>query len=173
MIDTIPAPIMVFDVPNHTHIKHQMLDAINQMPVSSIQTNYDKITNTDWDYDNHQQRQYWDILLPHLDQLLKQEFVHIDLPQGFKISNCWYQQYYNTDTHHWHRHAGSTYNCVYYLELPHDAPPTMIRNPISINQTYTPSVQEGQLLIFPSIFAHCSPPNQSQHRKTIIAFNIV
>ena len=173
MIDTIPAPIMLIDMPDHHTNKQLLLDAINQMPNLSIKTDNDQITKSDWEYDHNTKRDYWDILLPSINTLIQEEVSKLNLTNGIKVSNCWYQQYYMNDTHSWHRHQGTTYNCVYYLELPSDAPTTMLRNPLDIDQTFTPQAIEGQVLIFPSLFSHTSLPNQSKQRKTIIAFNIV
>lgn len=173
MIETIPAPIILVDMPNHLDNKDKILKAIDQMPDLSITDNDDQITKSDWNLDHNIRRDYWDILTSSINILIEKEIKKLDLVYGIRVSNWWYQQYYNTDTHAWHRHEGATYSCVYYVELPKDAPSTLLRNPLDIDQIFTTKAVEGQVLIFPAIFSHCSPPNQSQQRKTIVAFNIV
>jgi hypothetical protein len=61
---------------------------------------------------------------------------------------------------------------VYYLELPTDGPKTVFKNPFNSEEIIYPDVKEGDILTFPSILEHCSPSNNSTHRKTIISFNI-
>jgi hypothetical protein len=81
------------------------------------------------------------------------------------------QQYYKKDTHDWHNHNCS-WSAVYYVELSKDSPRTQLIEPYSSN-IITPNVNEGDILIMPGNVEHCSPPNQSDNRKTIISFNFI
>ena len=168
-ITTLSAPLVIHSLPSHHTIQQSLLDCLNTLPHNSI-NHTDRITKTDWETD--QQRPYWDILRPHITPIIHQFTQQSDI-LDYQLSEPWYQQYYQNDAHNWHRHPHSVYNVVYYLELPHDAHPTVLRNPLNITQMITPNVQEGDILIFPSFITHSSPPNPSVQRKTIIAFNIV
>jgi hypothetical protein len=166
-IITLSAPLVIVALPQS--IQQPLLDCLDTLPNHTI--NYaDKVTKTDWKTDNP--RPYWQLLHPHIIPVLDTFTQKVDI-QDYTLSEPWFQQYHKTDTHGWHRHPQSVYNVVYYLELPHDSHPTVLRNPLNIQQMITPNVQQGDLLIFPAFITHCSPPNPSSQRKSIIAFNIV
>ena len=60
-------------------------------------------------------------------------------------------------------------NLVYYVELEDGAPPTVLQTDAGL---LYPDVKEGQALIFPSVFYHTSPKNESSSTKTVIATNL-
>ena len=166
-IITLSAPLVTVSLPQS--IQQPLLDCLDTLP-NHIINHTDRVTKTDWELD--QPRPYWQLLHPHIIPVIDTFTQQVDI-QDYTLSEPWFQQYHQTDTHCWHRHPKSVYNVVYYLELPPDSHPTVLRNPLNIQQMITPNVQQGDLLIFPSFITHCSPPNPSTHRKSIIAFNIV
>jgi ectoine hydroxylase-related dioxygenase (phytanoyl-CoA dioxygenase family) len=87
-----------------------------------------------------------------------------------KVDNYWFQQYKRNDYHSWHIHENGLFSCVYYVDMPNEAPKTTFN--ILGNETEV-SVSEGQVLVFPSYLLHCSKPNKNIKTKTIISFNIV
>ena len=178
-IQTVAAPIVIAKFPEHELFQQDVLAAIDSMPDHSICAGDDQITKTDyWEAGPEKRpdigRPYWDIIAPYMKDLIRTISKQIDLDhfQWGEYGQAWYQQYYQTDAHSWHRHPLSVYNVVYYLELPSDAPPTLLRNPLDTTQHLEPPVKEGDIIVFPSFIKHCSPPSRSTERKTIIAFNL-
>ena len=169
----IPSPFLIADFEAHYNLKDKILDKIKTMPNLNMDDQKEcTVTKTDWHYDKYEDREYWKVLKKDMHELLLECFDIIHLDQ-WSYGNCWFQQYYKNDFHGWHRHPESLYNCVYYLELPEDGPKTVFRNPINYNEIITPEIKEGQVLIFPATISHTSPPNESNSRKTIIAFNVL
>ena len=168
-ISLLGVPIITIPFIHHNTVKQPLLHCLEHLPQTSVM-NRDSISKSDWDTPG--EKPYWTILQPHIDQTLKDALRRVDITE-FQYSTPWYQQYHKKDHHGWHRHPFATYNVVYYVELPQDAPPTILRNPVDTTQMITPKVREGDIFIFPSCLTHCSPPNPSTQRKTIIAFNIV
>ena len=165
-------PYYVRRFEQHDELKASLLQLIEEQNVEDIlkPETADKISKTDWYIKNNSVKLYWNLFSPHLPAHLNEIFR--DLQYGkYKFCDYWFQQYRNSDTHLWHRHDGCNWANVYYLELDKDSPPTNFMEPYT-KEIIKPEVQEGDILTFPSFVMHCSPPNVSTSRKTIIAFNI-
>ena len=89
------------------------------------------------------------------------QFAHVStiVPQ-----NIWFQRYLNNDLHEWHVHPRTHFAFVYYLELPDSSLGTKFDG-------YEVDLKEGDIFIFPAFIPHCSPINETNTRKTIIALN--
>ena len=151
---------------DNTH-KEKLLDLIGEMPGSFMHG----LSKSDWKLDRNYDRKYLEyfkkMVSPHLDKLANR--LHF---KKWIVDNAWFQQYEKTHGHNWHNHSYSNFSGVYYVELPsgeliteyYDSPNEVIFEQLNI--------KEGQLLIIPSYILHRSPSNESNDRKTIIAFNI-
>ena len=147
--------------------KQPLLDLIDKMPGSFMYG----LSKSDWDFDENHNREYLEyfkkILSPHLDKLA--DWLCF---KKWTVSNAWYQQYKKTNGHTWHNHAYSNFSGVYYVELPNDDLKTQYYDSMNKKIFEQLNINEGQLLIVPSYILHRSPENNSNNRKTIIAFNI-
>jgi uncharacterized protein (TIGR02466 family) len=163
----VPLPIVWMKLEAHAAIKDKLLDAIAKEDATRGEGN---ISRTDWFLNGD--KSYYSILEPHLlpilDNLLFKDFYY----NKFQVIACWFQQYDTNDEHAWHTHIPSTWSGVYYVELPEDAPRTTFIGPLEKDKLITPDVSEGDIIIFPSMLRHCSLPNKSKSRKTVISFNI-
>ena len=171
-------PVLVMPFTAHNQLKHSLLESISvQSSEVTEKNNTHEVLRTDYPTGKLQSSTdrstflYKTMIMP---------FLKTDMDRAFKVLNhdnpellgMWFQQY-NTKGHHdWHQHRGSTWSCVYYLELAQDGPPTVLRDILNPNKEWAPKVKEGDILIFPSFVTHCSPPNTGNSRKTVIAFNI-
>jgi hypothetical protein len=164
-------PIIIDNFPRHDTLKDRLLDLINQQQKSTIKSHGEKISNADWN-DLSENKDYVRLIGPIAQQTVT-KFLNRMNYKECKAGRIWYQQYETSDFHSWHRHEGTDWNFVYYLELADDAPPTEFRNPMNAEQTYTPTVKEGQFVLFPSLLEHRSSANLSTKRKTIIAINYI
>lgn len=173
----LDVPFIVSTFEEHTRIKDTLLTLLELQPAikeDGSRTGFqscDKIAKTDYYIDKSFPRNYWSLLFPYLDKHMAPVLSMLDL-KSCNYSDFWFQQYELLDTHAWHRHNRCFYSNVYYLELPADGPKTIFKNPFNSNEIICPDVKEGDILTFPSILEHCSPPNSSINRKTIISFNI-
>lgn len=160
-------------IDNHNIIKPQILSLIDQsndVGINLTNENYiDQVSKLDWDNSTDQNRRWVQVFLPVLIPQLNRIVNHL----GFNtiiIYDLWYQQYKKNNTHGWHIH-GNNFTCVYYLELPNQAPKTELVDPLTKN-ILVQDVNEGDLIIFPSFTIHRAPIVECDLRKTIISFNI-
>lgn len=172
-------PYFKFKFDRHNELKETLLMMIDKQSFSPINEKYNfneetKITKTDWFVDIGKDRDYWNFFYPIIFSQLSKYYTE-NLFYDFvdnSVKNVWFQQYYQTDGHTWHRHVGSTFNNVYFLEFEKGGPATEFKTPIT-KELVSANVEEGDVLIFPSAYCHRSPPNVSSNRKTVIAFNVL
>lgn len=153
----------------HLEIKDRLLELLAKEKSSS----FEDISNTDWHVNINHERNYWQFLYPLIIPTLF-DFYENNLffsTEVSRVCNVWFQQYKKGDFHDWHSHNGCAYSNVYYVELGDGCPSTEFLTPIT-KEIVVPNVSEGDILIFPSAFAHRSPPNNSSNQKTIISFNV-
>jgi hypothetical protein len=171
-------PFFIKDFPDHEKHKYKILSLMMQeegLPInesSPEEGETERIIRTDWrSTKNIKEKKYVQYVLDVLDKDLREIFKSMGY-HGIRYQGMWFQQYNRLDFHSWHRHHNSEWNFVYYLEFAKDCPATEFRNPLNKNETFIPEVTEGQYVLFPSLLAHRSAPNQSRERKTVIAMNI-
>lgn len=163
-----PVPIIVNKMNSHDVIKSKILTLIEQGDYKPLDTLGEQISKTDWDRENN--KEYQKLVLPYIIEAVGPLFDRMNYIT-FKDTHMWFQQYEQQDFHSWHRHPGTDWGFVYYVELPDDGPPTEFRNPLDINETILPQVKEGDFVLFPSILEHRSNENNSSGRKTVVVTN--
>jgi hypothetical protein len=157
---------------DHPNIKDVILGLIDMddPTQNSERTPYsNSINKKDWNQATDFNRIWASIFVPKLLDHLNS----ISTELGYKncrVNQLWYQQYVESDVHHWHVH-GDNFTGVYYLELPDGTPKTEIIDPYTQTDIITPDVQEGTILLFPSYTVHRAPMMKTTKRKTIISFN--
>lgn len=162
---------VVADLEAHDNIKDDLIYMINNSKARSMSNEQDQvnITKVDWPESTDMSRPWVQLLMnylnPHMSEVLKEMGFN-----KFRIPEIWFQQYFRQASHGWHTH-GSNFTNVYYLELDSSAPKTVLVNPFT-REEFTPDVQEGQTLIFPSYVVHKSPEDFFDKRKTIISWNL-
>jgi len=155
-------------VEKHQELKKTLLDSINSMGTHSCIEMDQKISNTDWHLDNSYHRPYLDIVRLPFEEHLLEVFDKLKLQRRLRTTNCWFQQYQHLDYHNWHTHNNAQYSSIYYLELPEATSKTTFK---VLDDEFEVDVNEGDILTFPASYTHCSKPNKSNDRKTIISFN--
>lgn len=169
----VAIPFYVMTVDNHKDIKQKILDLIAKEPKVSKESKNEKIDKYDWSETdtNSAYKEYFQFVFENIREKFQQlsSELHCDL----KLMQYWFQQYTKTGEHGWHNHPYTTWSCVYYVELPDDAPRTKFRSFTDRKEFEIPNLKEGDILIFPGVFHHCSPPNNSESRKTVVVFNFV
>lgn len=150
------------NIENYKIHNKKLLNLINKNNSKNILTQNEKISKTDWDSSNEENRPYVkyfiEMIRPYLDNL--GPILH---SKKWKIDNIWFQQYKKGDFHHWHLHSNSNFSAVYYVELPKEAQ-TKFYNRENID------LKEGDFILYPSFWYHRSEPLKNK-RKTVIAFN--
>lgn len=167
----IPVQFIKFRVEHHHDIKHTLLDQITNMGIHSIIDKEQSISNSDYHLNEsmyYNNRQYTKLFAPILLSNFNKLKDYFKIPDVI-LGKLWFQQYKKLDYHNWHTHPWCNLAGVYYLDLPNGASKTTFR----IGETeFQIDVSEGDILIFPAWIPHSSKPNQSEHTKTVIAFNL-
>lgn len=163
-------PIIVGGIAAHRTIKNKVLKLIDEGMFKSLDTLGESIAKTDWD--REEDKAYQEVVLPHLINAVGPIFHRMNY-QVFDKTHMWFQQYEREDFHTWHRHPGTDWGLVYYIELPYDGPRTEFRNPLNEEETYVPEIGEGDFVLFPSFLEHRSIENYSTGRKTVIVTNFI
>jgi len=149
-------------VENHQQIKKQLLEQINLIPKNPIISQRENILHTDWNLPSAMHREYSNLFVqavsPHLEMIRKEFNV-----ERIEIDNFWFQIYGKNGNHGWHTHLKTHYSNVYFLECPIGFS-TQFKD-------FSEPCEEGDVLSFPAFLPHCSPPLNSDFRKTVIAFN--
>jgi hypothetical protein len=159
----------IFTIKNHEEIKPKIIESIDAFSSKSLINSTDSISRTDWNVPSETPRPYFELLLPFINKEYI-EFVKFLGGRGTTIHNLWFQQYYKTDTHTTHCHPGSNFSNIYYVELPHKFQRTEFYDPLK-KEFFQFDVKEGDVLTFPAYYAHRSPINKTNDRKTVIVFN--
>ena len=166
-----PIPIIVDNFKAHSLIKTKVLNLIEHTEFTHLDSISEQISKTDWDR-KKKQKPYLEPVVPYILEEARRVFTRLNYVR-FDLDQSWFQQYEHQDFHDWHRHPGTDWGFVYYIELPEDGPGTQFRNPLNKNETHTPIVKEGQFVMFPSFLEHRSAENQSKGRKTVIVTNFI
>lgn len=168
---SLSAPVVVVSVDNFTSIKEKILNLLDfsSQVSSELKENVEvSISRSDWDYNQDGNREWLRQVFPMIQQHILEACQKMGY-NSYEISEIWFQQYENNDSHGWHIHAGN-FAGVFYVELPEGTPITNFVDPIT-KKIFVPDAAEGDIVIFPSYLLHKSPVNQSFNRKTIISFN--
>ena len=170
--------IYIHELKDHLEHKQRLLDLIEEDEGNEQSRERQQLTKSDWGTGKKQNnctrsiKPYMDYFLKNnheqLFELLHKNIVHD--PGGVGINSYWYQQYHTSDFQEWHNHRNCILACVYYLELPEGSPTTEFWMPYTDGIT-TIDAKEGDVIVFPSFLSHRSPPNKSDNRKTVIAWN--
>jgi hypothetical protein len=171
MLSYIKLPYSVIKFKSHLELKQALLDSLDNSPADSIISHDHTISRTDWNIENREP-EYIDIIKNDLLTDFKEIFSLFGFKK-FCIHDFWFQQYQYQDSHYWHNHPECHYTAIYYLEFPFNSPNTQFIDPINNQQIFEVSVNEGDILIIPSMLKHRSPPLiKKESRKTILSFNI-
>ena len=120
------------------------------------------------------------LYVTNIFNLIKNEFSlfnqQANLNSSF-ISDLWFQKYYENQYHAVHNHGAIGYSSVLYIEFDkNEHKGTQFISPFTnakgFTEIYNAEVEEGDLIIFPSVINHCSIPTQSKKLRMILSMNI-
>ena len=163
-------PFLLYEVKNHLEIKNKILNTINEMGCYSYINKNQQISNSDWQLTRDFKRPYLEFVLNIFKDVVfyvNEKFEYTEEP--VQVINYWFQQYNYGDYHTWHKHSDGILSCVYYVNLTDDNSKTSFK---LFDKEFEIEVKEGTVLIFPSFLNHCSKPNKSKNKKTVISFNL-
>ncbi len=128
---------------------------------------------TDYDLDQPWLEKIWgEFIEPEMKIFLDQTRT--------KRVDIWAQEYIDEADHSAHRHQIMGYGCVLYAKFDpkHHTGTTLFRpfldpnDYTNSNDIFTPEVEEGNILIFPSWMLHMVKPSKSNVPRVVVAFNL-
>ena len=166
---SLQVPYIVSDFKAHQSIKKELISMLAVQNSTPSQQDCENYKESDWYVDAGIMRDYWKFLYPMLSEHMAPVYEELGVGQYFEYSNEWYIDYGKGGGLDWHRHQDAFWASIYYVNLPKGAPPTILKNPFN-GSIIEPDIKEGQILTFPGMVEHCSPPCKTN--KIVISFNI-
>ena len=166
-------------VRDHHKNKEKILWAISTVNGRNYDDGFSKISNTDWTYQKDGVEFDW--YTYSLSESDRDSYARLIYKKFGKdtcsIQNVWYNQYspYSGTEHTWHTHDQGdplSLASIYYVELKDKSLRTILEHP-KTGKEIVPRVKEGEILTFHPGIKHMSPPNYTDTRKTVIAFNVL
>lgn len=159
------------------------------MQVKNWETKKDKLLSlVDWEnpeYTNDEQFSDYDAdnCSPYMDafrEIMEEELTTFVSSQriSFSFQNVWAQRYRKQNYMRVHTHGSIGFSAVLFAEFdPNEHTATTffgpVKNPITdVDQSFTPHVTEGTLLLFPKYLPHYVVPHVSEKDRTIFSFNL-
>lgn len=153
-------------------IKKQIIECLpkNQKKIDSsgYLTDY-TVSNTEYSEDVYK------IISPHLKQITENAFGK-ELPEISPV--MWCQRYVKNTYHEIHNHGNRGLSGIIYLDYdPQYHKATKFYSPFDdiftgYQNDYVPTIEEGDMIIFPSVIKHTSQVQESEKERTILSFNI-
>ena len=171
----------VLKVKDHHLNKERILSEVSKKNQSyrntDITDRFSYISNTDWS--NQQDGVVFDWYTYSFSERDRESYVKLIHKKFGKnissITTIWFNQYYANSgcEHAFHDHVSTSCDLtnIYYVELPDRSLRTVLKHPTT-GKEIIPNVREGDIITFRSDILHKSPPNYTNTRKTVIAFNL-
>lgn len=159
--------LTVTRIDNFQSVQQDVLSFIEGVPTYAIKTPREQISKTDWTGHGQFMPPYLSLIQDAIEANMhavtaKFQYASMStIPDGI-----WFQQYHAGDYHLMHTHGACNFSSVMYIELPENSQTEFTL----LGQTFKADVAEGDVVTFPSLMLHQSPP-LAQGRKTIISFN--
>jgi len=175
-------PIAHFKVRNWEVKKSKLLETVDHSKVvygcgSEIQTDFHSL------YDNYTPRETEGIEYKAKIQSIFSEELEM-FCNSFEFSRysflgAWFEKASQNDYHSVHNHGPYGYSSVCFVEYDEDEhEATKFIAPFNhfitgLPLMYSPKVQEGSIIFFPSCILHFTTPNTSLKERKILSFNIL
>lgn len=114
-----------------------------------------------------------DLMLKEVNELFKNEineFLEL-LNLNFVLESAWIQEYEKNMSHGLHDH-GNGYSSVIFINFDKNSHSSTIFVDKEKNFSYTPEVDEGDMIFFNSRHFHHCPHNKSDSKRMICSFNL-
>jgi len=162
-------PLFKCKVTPWEEIKEQVINIVGDTMIAD-----EKGFKTDY-YNNNYNNELYPILKPFVHQITETCF---GLPAPHQAPNMWSQRYTANTEHPIHNHGNRGYSFILYVEYdPEKHKPTNFISPFDSffdgsMLCYSPQIQEGDLIAFPSVVKHSSQYQTSDDERMIVSFNL-
>ena len=152
-------------------IKTKILDIVEKQEYTMDPQGF----TTDYFTSNQYSEEVYNILKPYVASIVCKHITSI-FPE--EVPNIWTQKYYAKSEHSVHNHGNRGLSFILYLKFnPQVHKPTVFYAPHDDFFTgqaiaFAPSIQEGDLIAFPSVIKHSSQYQTSDEERMILSFNL-
>jgi hypothetical protein len=162
-------PFYIINVNNWEQKKKLLLD----LPDFSNESCYKSEQFTDY---HNKDRAYLDEFMSILEEDIY-KFIEIS-ERNWSIDGVWCQRYWKDHMMGIHNHGPIGFSCILYTEFDKNVhEKTIFLQPFGtfdegITVNYAPEIDEGDILIFPSVINHYVKPSMAEKQRTIFAWNM-
>lgn len=180
MLELFPVPIYIGKVKHHEEVKQIISSKINNGTTPkrwncSVNSSYDSpltVGNSDM----------YEIPLTYKDNY-DEYFKLFNIKCSINLLNVWYNEYTKHQYQEQHHHLPADISCIHYIKLDKDHSGTTFINPLNLltssnklmtvksPHTFTPYVEEGMMIIFPSYLEHYVLPQTSDSSRITLSWN--
>ena len=167
-------PIIHYKIGDWRNNKKKILDALPRLNETMLESNGEVYTDFFLNYEGDNLPPYADTII----DIIKPYLADFTDQRRVEFTDMWFQSAFKGQKHGVHNHGHSGWSSVIYVEFnpkihtsTHFYSPFL--NPWSGRlQTFTPPVEEGDMIIFPATISHEALPNESDTKRTIISYNL-
>ena len=174
-------PFYQYKIENWQEKKQKLLEICSTIDfknqdIANVKFTNFKADNVYTDYGNKKNNTYKD----NVKKILKNELRNFQKDaklNEMRVGEVWFQQYYKTQFHSPHNHGACGYSSITYIKFNKDKHvPTIFLAPFNDPRgdiiQFSPKVDEGEIIFFPSMITHYVQPNKSNDIRIILSFNI-
>lgn len=176
LIDLFPIPVYIGKVKQHKQIKKYVLDHIVEYGTPS---SWNCSVNSSFGKENT-----WLMDVPNMyHDNYDEYFAKFNLKCNMNLIDIWYNEYKNSQYQERHHHLPADVSCIHYIKLDASHYGTTFINPYNLYNasnslmnykspyTFTPFVEEGDMVIFPSYLEHFVRVQDTDQQRVTLSWN--
>ena len=191
MIDIFGVPVIIKPFPKHELIKKQLLEWIGEDEYFSKVPSWKCNVESTFAKDNNTELP-WDMFIENSIDCFKEYLSHFPISRDFSMEvYAWLNRYKKGHNQELHNHSGgqAVLSCAYMTELPKDSGDIVFyksgsdyfkytalndicNNNLQYSNRFTPILNEGDIVIFPSFLDHYVTVNNAESRRSTVSANL-
>jgi hypothetical protein len=176
LIDLFPIPVYIGKVKRHNEIKKYILERVKEYGTPS---SWNCSVNSSFGQDNSWLYDLTELYTNNYDEYFQQFNLRCDM----HLIDIWYNEYMKSQYQERHHHLPADISCIHYIKLHSSHYGTTFINPYYLHNasntlmnhksphTFTPYVEEGDIVIFPSYLEHFVRVQNVDHQRVTLSWN--
>lgn len=178
LIDLFPIPLYIGKVKHHEQIKEIVYK--NRMEYGTPKT-WNCSVNSSFG----QKNDWLNTIVPLYEDNYKEYFLSFNITANVRVHDIWCNFYIINQFQEKHHHLPCDISCIHYVKLNPNHFGTTFVNPYSLlnssnklldlksPHTFTPYVEEGDVIIFPSYMEHFVKKQEIDEERITISWNCI
>lgn len=191
MINIFGVPIIITPFSKHQEVKEEFLDYLEKDEYFSKVSSWKCSVESTFCKDNNFDLP-WNTFIENAIACFNEYLSNFPIEKQFQIEiYAWLNRYSKGHNQEVHNHAGgnSVLSCAYMLELPENSGDIVFfqtgndlfkytvlndicNNNLNVSNRFTPVLNEGDIIIFPSYLDHYVTGNNTDQRRSTISANL-